>query len=397
MKIFISTGEVSGDLQGAMLIKSLYKVATEKNIALEIAGLGGDRMKDAGAKILANTARIGSMGFVEAIPFILPTIKIQNLTKKYLRQNPPDVLVLIDYPASNLALASYVKQHLPQISIVYYIAPQDWAVPMLNNAPKIAKVVDKLLAIFPAEAKYFSSKNIDVTWVGHPLLDRMQQAPDRTQARLNLELAPEDKIITLLPASRQQEIKYLLPVMCQAARQISQQLPGVKFLIPVSLPSYRSAITAAVEQYNLAAQVIDGNTLDAIAACDLAITKSGTVNLEIALLNVPQVVIYRIHPLTAWVGIKLLGFSIPLMSPANLVVNREIVPELKQEEVTADKITTEAIALLTNSHIRQEISQGYQQMRSRLGTVGVCDRVAKEIIENAKNPLETKSKRMETY
>ena len=380
MKIFISTGEVSGDLQGAMLIKSLYKVAAKKNIDLEIAGLGGDRMKSAGANILANTAGIGSMGFVEAIPFILPTIKIQNLTKKYLRNNSPDILVLIDYPASNLALASYVKQHLPQIPIVYYIAPQDWAVPMLNNAPKIAKVVDKLLAIFPAEAEYFSRKNIDVTWVGHPLLDRMQQAPDRSQARSNLELEPEDKIITLLPASRQQEIKYLLPVMCQAARQISQQLPKVKFLIPVSLPSYRPAITAAVEQYSLPAKIIDGNTLDAIAASDIAITKSGTVNLEIALLNVPQVVMYRIHPVTAWIGLKL-GFSIPLMSPVNLVVNRKIVPELKQEEVTADNITTEAIALLSNNHTRQKITQGYQQMRSRLGTVGVCDRVAEAVID----------------
>lgn len=146
MKIFISTGEVSGDLQGSMLIKSLYKIATEKDIALKIAGLGGDRMKATGADIIANTAAIGSMGFVEALPFVLPTIRIQQLTKKYIQRVPPDILVLIDYPASNLALAGYVKKHFPHIPIVYYIAPQDWAVPMLNNASKIAKVVDKLLA-----------------------------------------------------------------------------------------------------------------------------------------------------------------------------------------------------------------------------------------------------------
>ena len=379
MKIFISTGEVSGDLQGAMLVKSLYKIAASQNIDLEIAGLGGDRMKTAGAKILADTAVIGSMGFVEAIPFVLPTIKIQNLTKKYLRQNPPNILVLIDYPASNLALASYVKQHLPKIPIVYYIAPQDWAVPMLNNTPKIAKVVDKLLAIFPAEAEYFRDKGIDVTWVGHPLLDRMQQAPDRKQARLNLQLKPEAKIVTLLPASRQQELKYLLPVMCQAAWQISQQLP-VEFLIPVSLPHYRRAIIDAVEQYNLPAKIVEGQTLDAIAAADLAITKSGTVNLEIALLDVPQIVVYRIHPLTAWIG-RRLGFSVPLMSPANLVVNRMLVPELQQEEVTADNITSEALKLL--SVHTDEIIAGYRQMRSHLGTVGVSDRVVNEIINLA--------------
>lgn len=382
MRIFISTGEVSGDLQGAMLVKSLYKVAASQNIDLEIVGLGGDRLKTAGAKIIADTAAIGSMGFVEAIPFVLPTIKIQNLTKKYLRENPPDILVLIDYPAANLALSSYVKQHLPQIPVVYYIAPQDWAVPMLNNTSKIAKVVDKLLAIFPAEAEYFKSKGIDVTWVGHPLLDRMQQAPDKKQARLNLQLEPEAKIVTLLPASRQQEIKYLLPVMCEAARQISQQLP-VEFLIPVSLANYRPALAAAIEQYNLPAKIVEERTLDAIAAGDLAIAKSGTVNLEIALLNVPQVVVYRIHPLTAWIG-RLLGFSVPLMSPTNLVVNRKLVPELQQEEVTAENIANKAIELLSDLHTRQEIVAGYREMRSHLGTVGVGDRVANEIIDLTK-------------
>ncbi|MDJ0570261.1 MAG: lipid-A-disaccharide synthase [Pleurocapsa sp. MO_192.B19] len=383
MRIFISTGEVSGDLQGEMLIKSLYQVAAEKNIELEIAGLGGDRMEATGANIIANTAAIGSMGFVEALPFVLPTIKIQNLTKKYLQENPPDILILIDYPASNLALASYVKKNYPQIPVIYYIAPQDWAVPMLNNTPKIAQVVDKLLAIFPAEAEYFSSKNINVTWVGHPLLDRMQQAPTKNQARLNLKLKPEQTIVTLLPASRKQEIKYLLPVMCQAAQQINQQLPGVNFLIPVSLPSYLPAITAAVEQYNLPAKIVQGNTLEAIASADVAVTKSGTVNLEIALLNIPQVVIYRVHPLTAWIARKVLRFSIPLMSPPNLIVNQEIVPELKQEEVTADNIARETIKLLSNQETKQQIIEDYQQMRSLLGTVGVCDRAAGEIIKLA--------------
>ena len=179
MKIFISTGEVSGDLQGSMLAKSLYKKAIEQQIELEIIGLGGERMKAAGINILANTAVIGSMGFVEAIPFILPTLEIQKLTKKYIQANSPDVLILIDYPASNLALASYVKKHFPHIRVVYYIAPQDWAVPMLNNTGKIARLVDKLLAIFPQEYEYFKSKGIDTVFVGHPLLDRGEQAPDR--------------------------------------------------------------------------------------------------------------------------------------------------------------------------------------------------------------------------
>ena len=384
MKIFISTGEVSGDLQGGMLIKSLYQVASELNIELEIAGLGGDRMKETGANIIANTAIIGSMGFVEGIPFVLPTVKIQNLAKKYIKQNYPDVLVIIDYPTPNLALASYVKKHFPHIPVIYYIAPQDWAVPMLNNVPKITKVVDKLLAIFPQEAEYFSQRNINVTWVGHPLLDRIAQAPNKDRARLNLNIPSAAKIVTLLPASRQQEIKYLLPVMCEAARQIVDRLPDVKFLVPVSLASYRDAIDAAIKEYNLPATILNGKTLEAIASADLAITKSGTVNLEVALLNVPQVVIYRINPITAWIG-RRLGFSIPLMSPPNLILDRQLVPEFQQEEVTAENISSTAIQILSNLEQRQQIITGYREMRSVLGAVGVCDRTAKEIISFARN------------
>ena len=384
MKIFISTGEVSGDLQGEMLIKSLYKVASESDVELEIAGLGGDRMKATGANIIANTATIGSMGFVEGIPFVLPTIKIQNLAKKYIKQNSPDILVIIDYPTPNLALASYVKKYFPHIPVVYYIAPQDWAVPMLNNVPKIAKVVDKLLAIFPQEAKYFSQRGIDVTWVGHPLLDRMAQAPDKNQARLNLSIPSAAEIVTLLPASRLQEIKYLLPVMCKAAKQIVNQLPEVKFLVPVSLGSYYNAISAAIEEYNLPATILDGKTLDSISAADLAITKSGTVNLEVALLNIPQVVIYRINPITAWIG-RIIGFSIPLMSPTNLILNRQLVPEFQQEAVTAENISSMAIQILSDPERRNQINTGYQEMRSLLGNIGVCDRTAKEIISFARN------------
>lgn len=380
MRIFISTGEVSGDLQGAMLIDALYQIAKAQKIDLEISVLGGDRMKATGAHLIANTAAIGSMGFVEALPFVIPVLRIQQKTQQYLREHTPDVLVLIDYPASNLALANYVKQHFPQVPVVYYIAPQDWAVPMLNNVPKITKVVDKLLAIFPAEADYFKSKNIDVTWVGHPLLDRMSTAPTKKQARDSLNIKPDQQIVTLLPASRQQEIKYLLPIICQAAQQIHHKLFDIHFLIPVSLPDYRQAIESAVAEYKLPATILDNRTLEAIAAADVAIAKSGTVNLELALLNIPQVVVYRVHPLTAWIARNILRFSIPLMSPPNLIVNREIVPELKQEEVTPSNITQQTLNLLFNSVKRQQVCADYQQMRSLLGDVGVCDRTAQAII-----------------
>lgn len=157
-----------------------------------------------------------------------------------------------------MAIASFVKKYLPQIPIIYYIAPQDWAVPMLGNADKIAKLIDKVLAIFPDEANYFKAQNLEVIWVGHPLLDRLQNAPDRAAARLTLDIQPQEQIVTLLPASRRQEIKYLLPIICQAAREIHHLLPQVRFLIPISLESYRQKITAAVAEYDLPATILTG-------------------------------------------------------------------------------------------------------------------------------------------
>ncbi len=381
MRIFISTGEVSGDLQGAMLVEALHRQASLVNIEVEIIALGGDRMKQAGVNLIVNTTTIGSIGFFEALPLVIPTLKVQNKAKKYLQKFPPDVLVLIDYAAPNIAIASYVKKHFPQIPVVYYIAPQDYAVPRLGYASKIVKIVDKMLSIFPEEAKYYRSKGVDVTWVGHPLLDRINSTLTRDRARLSLNINPEQPIITLLPASRKQEIVQMLPLICEAAQLIQQKIPDVQFLIPISLTIYRTAITEAIKEYNLPAIIVEGKTLDAIACADLAITKSGTVNLEIALLNIPQVVFYRVHPATAWLGRKILKIKIPFMSPPNLILNRQVVPELQQEAATPDKIAETSLELFFNSDKRKKIIADYQDMRSLLGELGVCDRVSQEIFQ----------------
>jgi lipid-A-disaccharide synthase len=401
IKIFISTGEVSGDLQGAMLVDALKRQARVKEVELEIVALGGDRMAAAGAKLLGNTKAIGSMGLLESLPFVLPTWNIQRRTKEYLRQNPPDLLVLIDYLGPNLAIGTYVRQHLPQVPILYYIAPQDWVwSPLLEkkntqrwlkftnqiltkNTEQLIKISDRLLAIFPGEASFFQEKGVSVSWVGHPLLDRIQIAPSREEARQSLKIAPDDLAIALLPASRKQELKYLLPEICKAAKQIQAKLPQVHFWIPISLEAYRSTIEAMVKNYGLQATLLEGKTLEAIAAADLAITKSGTVNLEIALLNVPQVVIYRLNPLTTWIARHLLRFAVPFMSPPNLVLMKPIVPELFQEEATPERIACESLELILNSERRQQTLNDYAQMRSRLGELGVCDRAATEILEFA--------------
>lgn len=382
MRIFISTGEVSGDLQGALLVEALQQRAQQQHQELEIVALGGERMAAAGAKLLANTTSIGSVGILESLPFVLPTWRIQRLAKQYLQQNPPDILVLIDYMGPNLALGKYVHENLPATKIVYYIAPQEWVFSMTDwNTKTIIEITDRLLAIFPEEARYFQAKGVETVWVGHPMVERMQGAPTRHDARQTLGIAPEQQIIALLPASRKQELKYLLPLICEAAKQIQERLPEVQFLLPLSLATYRHTIEQAIKSYGLKARLIEGKTLEAIAAADLAITKSGTANLEIAWLNVPQVVFYRVNPLTAWIVKTFFNFSISFMSPANLLVMKPIVPELLQQEATPERIVQESLELLLNPEKRQQTLRDYEEMRVALGEVGVCDRTAKEILD----------------
>ncbi|AFY43593.1 lipid-A-disaccharide synthase [Nostoc sp. PCC 7107] len=385
MRIFISTGEVSGDLQGSLLIAAMQRQAAAAGWELEIVALGGEKMTKAGATILGNTSGIGSMGLLESLPYIVPTLLVQRKAIAYLKQNPPDLVVLIDYMGPNLGIGTYIQQNLPDVPVVYYIAPQEWVWSMsLRNTSRIVGFTDKLLAIFPEEARYYRENGGNVSWVGHPLIDRMQDVPTRQAARATLGIAPEQIAIALLPASRQQELKYLLPIIFQAAQTIQTKLPQTHFWIPLSLDNFREPITAAIQSYGLQATIVSGQQKEVFAAADFAITKSGTVNLELALLNVPQVVVYRLNAITVWIARKILKGSIPFASPVNLVVMREIVPELLQEKATVENITQAAMELLLNPERRQQTLTDYAQMRQCLGEVGVCDRAAQEILQTRK-------------
>ncbi|MEH1889519.1 MAG: lipid-A-disaccharide synthase [Nostoc sp.] len=386
MRIFISTGEVSGDLQGSLLITALKRQAVAIGLELEIVALGGEKMVEAGAILLGNTSSIGSMGILEGLPYVLPTLQVQRTAIASLKQDPPDLVVLIDYMSPNIKIGTYMKHHLPDVPVIYYIAPQEWAWSVnLRRTDRIVGFTDKLLAIFPQEARYFREKGAKVIWVGHPLVDGMQDAPSRQAARTTLAIAPEQIAIALLPASRHQELKYLLPIIFQAAQTLQAKLPEVHFWIPLSLEVYRQPIEEAIERYGLQATVVLGRQKEVFAAADLAISKSGTVNLELALLNVPQVVVYRLSSLTAWIARNILKGSITFASPPNLVVMKPIVPEFLQEQATPENIIQAAMELLLNPRRRQQTFLDYEEMRQSLGEVGVCDRAAQEILQMRPN------------
>lgn len=380
-RLFISTGEVSGDLQGALLVEALRRQAKQRQLDLEIVALGGDRMAAAGAKLIGNTTAIGSMGLVESLPYVIPTLLLQRHTKRFLQANLPDMAVMIDYMTPNIVFGNYLRQQSKELPIVFYIAPQEWVWSFGDgNTTQIIKFVDEILAIFPGEARYYQSKGAAVTYVGHPLVDRVAGNPDRATARAALGIGADQVIIALLPASRAQEMKYLLPPIFAAAQQLQAEDGRIQFLIPLALEKYRPALTAAIAQYGLRAKIIDQAQNQAIAAADLAITKSGTANLEIALQNVPQVVIYRLNAFTAWFFRRVLRFSIPFMSPPNLINMEPVVPELMQEAATPERIYAEAKALLGGSQ-RAETLAGYARMREALGAPGACDRAAKLILD----------------
>lgn len=378
-KIFISTGEISGDLQGGLLVAALFDQAQARGWELEITGLGGQRMAAAGAKIIYDTRRISSIGFVEALRYVAPTIKFQALAKKQLQNNPPDLVIFIDYIAANLTLGNYIRKHLP-VPTAYYIAPQEWIWShSQKTTQKLIEISDQMIAIFPEEERYYKKHGANIIWVGHPLVDRVKNAPSRDQARQQLGLKADELAIVLFPVSRYQEIKSLLPLFLSAVKIIQAQLPQARFWLSLSLAQYRAEIAATVAEFGLEIPILEDPLL-LIAAADLTLAKSGTVNLEIALMNIPQVVVYRINPLGLWIYQTFLRFDLDYVSPPNLIAMEPVVPELLQENATPEKIAATSLDILQNPQTKAQMLAGYDRVKQLAGEPGAVHRAAESIL-----------------
>ncbi|MEY4297087.1 MAG: hypothetical protein RLZZ423_266 [Cyanobacteriota bacterium] len=386
-RLLISTGEVSGDLQGGLLVTALREEAAARDLPLEIVALGGDRMRRAGATLLANTTPMGAIGLWEALPLILPTIRVQRRLNRWLRSSPPDGVVLIDYMGANVGLGLKVKRRLPGTPILYYIAPQEWAFRIgEGSSTRLIGFTDRILAIFPEEARFYASRGAQVTWVGHPLLDTLSQLPSREQARRELGLAEQERLLLLLPASRNQELRYLLPTLAAAAADLQRRCPGLRVIVPAGQAGFEPVLTQLLAAAGVEARVVPAAEADRLrpqlcAAADLALNKSGTVNLELALRGVPQVVAYRVSRPTAWVARHLLRFQVDHISPVNLVLGERLVPELLQDELTPRAVVEAALPLLESSAARDRVADGYRRLREALGAPGVTRRAAAAILD----------------
>tara|TARA_B100000579_G_scaffold351572_1_gene305679 strand:+ start:563 stop:1738 length:1176 start_codon:yes stop_codon:yes gene_type:complete len=389
MKLLISTGEVSGDLQGSLLIKALKDNAEKRNIKLDIIALGGERMREAGAKLISNTSSIGAIGFLEALPYVLPTLKAQSKIDNYLHSSTLDAVVLIDYMGPNIRLGLRVKKTFPNIPIIYYIAPQEWAWRLGDSGTTdLIGFTDKILAIFEEEAEFYSNKGGNVRFVGHPMLDFYRNIPSREEALKKLDLMPYQKLLLIIPASRKQELKYILPTLLQVAKLLQEKDPSMIVCIPSGLKEFDKVLNQSLIQSGVNGRVIMSNEVDHMkpflfSAAHLALSKSGTINMELALNSVPQIVGYKVSRITAFFARNLLRFNVKYISPVNLLLNEMLIPEFIQEDFKTEKIFNSALQMLEDLSTREEIISGYKRLREKLGKPGVTDRASRDILDLA--------------
>ena len=387
MKLLISTGEVSGDLQGSLLVKALKTNADKRKIELDIIALGGERMREAGAQLISNTSSIGAIGFLEALPYVLPTLNAQSKIDNYLSSSPPDAVVLIDYMGPNIRLGLKVKKKFPNIPIIYYIAPQEWAWRLGDTGTTdLISFTDKILAIFEEEAEFYSNKGGNVKFVGHPMLDFYENIPTREESLRKIGLTPENKLLLIIPASRKQELKYILPTLLKTAKLLQEKDPSIKVLIPSGLKEFDQFLHNSLKKYGVSGRIIFSNEVDHIkpflfSAAHLALAKSGTINMELALNSVPQIVGYKVSRVTAFFARYLLRFNVKYISPVNLLLDKMLIPEFIQEDFKVEKILNAALEILENNSTKEDIILGYKRLKDKLGKPGVTDRASKDILD----------------
>ena len=364
MKYYIIAGEASGDLHGSNLIKEIKHL----DPAASIRAWGGDLMKDAGASLVKHYRDLAFMGFLEVIKN-LPTI-LQNI--KFCKQDieawQPDILVLIDYPGFNLRIADWAKKH--GCKVVYYIAPQVWAWKE-NRVKKMKLCIDKMFCILPFEKEYFKNKwNWDVTYVGHPLL-RVIESFKST----NPLVTDNKKVIALLPGSRKQEIVKMLPIMLS----VTPHFPAYTFMVAQApgqdAPFYNRFLMGYAN-----VTLIKNSTYDLLSIADAALVTSGTATLETALFKVPEVVCYKTSKFSYQIAKWLV--KIKFISLVNLIMDKEIVQEIIQENLTEQHLTTALRNITENEAKRKEVMDNYQLLHTLLAAGGgeASAKVAQEIV-----------------
>jgi lipid-A-disaccharide synthase len=364
MKYFIIAGEASGDLHGSGLVKQLF--LQDKDA--KIQAWGGDKMIKAGADVKKHIKDLAFMGFVEVISNLKTILSNFKLCKSQIESFKPDVLILIDYPGFNLRIANWAKKN--NLKVVYYISPQVWAWKK-SRVKKIKRDVDKMLVILPFEEQFYAKYGMSVTFVGHPLVDAINDFRQNISGQAE---TAEKPILALLPGSREQEIKRILPQMLEAVEEFYETHRIVIAAVSV-LPK---------EIYNIASEKIEFVFDDAyslLSKAECALVTSGTATLETALFKVPLVVCYKANLISYFIAKKLVARNIKYISLVNLIAGKMVCKELIQNDLQKDKIVEELRKILPNQPRRNEMLAEFDELEKKLGTNGVANRVANEIID----------------
>ncbi len=376
IKIFLAAGEVSGDRQAAFLAEALWK----QDPSLHLFGSGGERMRQAGVDLRVTTSHFGSVGFQESLRYLRPLRAVLSDLRILLRDERPDLAVLVDNEGFNGVLARFLYKN--DIPFTYYFPPQVWFWGEWR-ARAIARRARLIIPAFEPELAIYRREGGNVEWFGHPLLDivKLRIRPEVAFAKRWLD--PSRPTIALMPGSRFQELEQLTPPMLSAAQLIRKEYANVQIIIPVAAPHLRPLLKSQLLAAGMADQVtlVTDDVYECLSLCSCALLSSGTATLEVALLGVPMVACYRVTPLTFFLGRQLVKSRFIAMP--NILLNEAIVPELLQEQVTAERLAKEALSILGHRATADAMRSNLQRIRPLLGTEGVLWRVADAVHQTA--------------
>lgn len=367
----LSCGEPSGDLYAGALVRALRARDPE----LDAFGLGGPALAASGARLVADFRGLSVTGLTEAVKVLPKSLATYRTLVDAARRDRPDVLVVIDYPDFNFRLMKAVKAL--GIPIVYYISPQLWAWRPARMKTMQA-VVDRVLVIFPFEEEIYRRANVDVRFVGHPLLEMTTPSADRPTLARDFGLDETRPVVALLPGSRPNELERLAPVLAAASHDVAQRVPGVQFLV-ARAPHLRDGLFDPFADAPAPMHIVEGRTDDVLSASDVVLTASGTATVQTAMHGKPMAVLYKLSPLTYTIGKPLA--KVDMYAMVNLIAGRRIVRELIQDACTPAAVADEAVSLLTDRERRDEMVRDLDAVRAALGGSGASGRAADAILE----------------
>ncbi len=372
----LSCGEPSGDLYAGALTTELRRLDPEA----QVFGLGGERFEAAGGRLVASYEGLTVTGLSEVLSVLPRSWRVYKRLVATARSERPDVLVLIDYPDFNFRLGQAVAAL--GVPVVYYVCPQVWAW-RASRLATMRRFVSRALVIFPFETSIYEEAAIPVSFVGHPLLELTRPVRSREVFRAETGLDQRAPLVALLPGSRPNELRTILPDLVGAARLIRDEIPGAQFVV-ARAPALPDELFVPLDDLSPAPPLVSSASNEVLNAADVVLTASGTATVQTAIHERPMVVVYRLSPLSYWIGRRFV--RVRAFGMVNLVTGRTVVPELLQEEFTPEAVAREAVRFLTDDTHAEATRANLRSVRDALGGPGASARVAEQVLDVARRP-----------